>query len=125
NKDKYMIFTRCVTARTWPGKYRLLVTMKLAIFLSFLLSFHAFAESRAQKITLNAKNTTLRAVMKEIQKQQGYSFFFRGDDIATTRVNVTIKQADLPQAMEQLLAERNLQWYVEDGTIVIAAKPLL
>ncbi len=120
-----MIFTRCVTARTWPGKYRLLVTMKLAIFLSFLLSFHAFAESRAQKITLNAKNTTLRAVMKEIQKQQGYSFFFRGDDIATTRVNVTIKQADLPQAMEQLLAERNLQWYVEDGTIVIAAKPLL
>lgn len=116
-----MIFTRSVRALPWPNSYRLLRIMKLTVFLSFVLSFSAFAVSNAQKITLNAKNTTLRAAMKEIQKQQGYSFFFRGNDIAATRIDVSIKQADLTDALDQLLRGQNLQWYLEDGTIVIAA----
>ncbi|WP_222852090.1 SusC/RagA family TonB-linked outer membrane protein [Olivibacter sp. SDN3] len=96
--------------------------MKLAIFLSLVLSFHAFAEINAQKITLNVKNRSLREVMREIQKQQGYSFFFRGESIASIRVSASLKQAELNEAMNLLLANRNLNWYMEDGTIVIATK---
>lgn len=93
--------------------------MKLAIFLTFALAFHAFAETKAQKITLNVKNTPLREVMKEIQKQQGYSFLFRGDHIADTRVDVQLKQVDFPDAMHVILYEHGLEWSLEDGIITI------
>src|SRR3546814_6050521 len=73
-----MNFMPCVAGQSWPRRYRILAIMKLAIFFSVMLSFHAFAESKAQKISLQAHNTTLSEVMREIQKQQGYSFFFRG-----------------------------------------------
>lgn len=115
-----MIFTRSVVACLWPDRCRLLLIMKLTIFLSFVLTFHAFAEGRAQKITLNVQNTTLREVMKEIKKQQGYSFFFRGEDIARIRLSADIKQADFNDAMNQLLAGRNLEWHMEEKTIIIA-----
>src|SRR5690606_1413104 len=111
----------CGAGQSWPRRYRILAIMKLAIFLSVMLSFHAFAESKAQKISLQARNTTLSEVMREIQKQQGYSFFFRGDDLAATRINAVITDADLAEAMAKILEDRNLHWYVEDGTIIITA----
>src|SRR5690606_27996808 len=103
-----MIATRCVTDGCWFDNYRLLRMMKLVFFLTALLSFPAFAESSAQKISLNVTNATLRDVMKEIQKQQGYSFVFRGDDIADTRVNVQLKQVDFPDAMREILHTHKL-----------------
>ncbi len=118
-----MIFTRCVATGSWSHNYRLLLTMKLAILLSFVLSFGAFAEGRSQKITLNARNTTLRTVMKEIRKQQGYSFFFRGEEIAGMRVNANVKHAELKDFLDKLLGDQHLEWHLEDGTIVIATKP--
>src|SRR5690606_10922029 len=75
-QDKYMIFTPRVAGFRWPTINRLLLIMKLAILLTFAFSVYAFADGKAQKITLHAENATLREVMKEIQKQQGYSFFF-------------------------------------------------
>lgn len=93
--------------------------MKLAIFLTLALAFQAVAESKAQKVTLNLKNTALREVMKEIQKQQGYSFLFRGDNIADTRINVQLKRVDFPDAMHMILHERGLDWSLDDGIITI------
>jgi len=121
-QDKYMIFTPSVTGLLWPTINRFLLIMKLAILLTFAFSVYAFADGKAQKITLHAENTTLREVMKEIQKQQGYSFFFRGDRIASTRVNAEVKQADLAQAMERILSGHDLEWSLEDDIIAITVK---
>ncbi|WP_177181083.1 SusC/RagA family TonB-linked outer membrane protein [Parapedobacter koreensis] len=98
--------------------------MKLAIFLTFAFAFHAIAESKAQKITLSARNISLREAMKEIQKQQGYSFLFRGDDIADTRVDVQLIEVDFADAMRQILDKRGLDWSLEDGIVTIMAKSL-
>lgn len=114
-----MIFTRCVKGHCWPSRSRLLRIMKLVIFLTSVLTFQAFSESNAQKITLNAKNTTLREVMKEIQKQQGYSFLFRGDNIADTRVDVQLKQVDFPEAMRMILHGHGLDWTLKNGIITV------
>ena len=114
-----MIPTRCVTDRCWSSNYRLFRVMKLAVFLTALLSFQAFAESNAQKISLNVTNATLRDVMKEIQRQQGYSFVFRGDDIADTRVDVQLRQVDFPEAMRMILHTHELDWTLTNGIITI------
>jgi|GEM_PF-2230 len=121
-QDKYMIFTPSVVGLFWPTINRFLLIMKLAIFLIFAFSICAFAEGKAQQVTLNAENATLRNVMKEIQKQQGYSFFFLGEKIATTRITAEVKQADLAHAMEHILNGQDLDWSLDDGIITIMAK---
>lgn len=101
---------------------RILMIMKLAILMSIALTFQSFASIKAQKITLAAKNTSLSQVMKEIQKQQGISFFFRGKEIASTKVTVNIYQEELATAMDKILNGTDFAWYKEEGTIVINNK---
>src|SRR5690606_37278611 len=105
-----------------PFKYRLLLIMKLAIFLTVAFTLQAVAESKAQKITLSVQNTTLRDVMKEIQKQQGYSFLFRGERIAGTRIDVQVTQVDFADAMQAILTDHGLDWSLDDGIITIMPK---
>lgn len=105
-----------------PVFNRFLLIMKVTIFLTLAFSMCVFAEGKAQKVTLRKENTTLREVMKEIQKQQGYSFFFRGDRIAKTRISVDVRQADLSQTMEHILSGHHLEWSLDDGIISIWAK---
>ncbi|WP_345235415.1 SusC/RagA family TonB-linked outer membrane protein [Olivibacter ginsenosidimutans] len=97
--------------------------MKLAILLTIAFSLQAVAEGKAQTITLSAQNKTLREVLQEIQKQQGYSFLFRGDQIADIRVTAQLKQVDLADAMHVLLDEHGLTWSLDEGIITIAGKP--
>jgi len=119
-----MIFTQRVKGLYCPYKYRLLLMMKLAIFLTLTFTMHAMAKSNAQTITLDAKNTTMREVMQEIQKQQGYSFLFRGDKIADMRVTANLKQVNLADALNTLLDERGLAWSLNEGIITITGTPL-
>src|SRR3546814_5604008 len=60
--------------------------------------------------------------MKEIQKQQGYSFFFRGERIADTRVTANVKRALLSETMESVLKDQNLTWLFDEGIITIMRK---
>src|SRR5690606_2883718 len=114
-----MIFTQRAKGALWPATYRLLFMMKLVVFLTVLCTFQAIAETKAQKITLNLQNTTLRDVMKEIQKQQGYLFFFRGDQIATKRISVDLNQVDLADAMDRILDNQGLVWSIKNKTIIV------
>lgn len=119
-----MIFTRGVTDYSWSYKYRLLLIMKLAIFFTLAFAFYATAESKAQKITLHAENIPLGEVMKEVQKQQGYSFLFRGDEIADMRVNIRLKRVEFADAMDIILTKSGLDWSLDDGIITISERRL-
>lgn len=114
-----MNFSRCVNRDAHPLLYRVVFMTKLTFFLTVVFLFQAVAEIKAQKITLNARNATLQEVMHNVQRQQGYSFFFLGDEIAKTRVDVNVKEAELADAMAAVLATTNLVWGVEDETIII------
>src|SRR5690606_18405015 len=119
-----MVFTRCVRGSSWPFNYRLLLIMKLAIFLTLGLAFNALAEANAQKITLNVKNTPLGEVLREFQKQQGYSFLFHGEHISDIRVDAQLKQVEFADAMDLILTDRGLDWSLEDGIVTITERHL-
>lgn len=118
-----MIFTPCVRGLHWSFKFRLLLIMKLVILLTVAFALHAVAESKAQKITLHAKNTTVREVLQEVQKQYRYSFLFRGDNIADIRITAQLKQVDFADAMRVILEEHGLNWSMNEGIITITNKP--
>ena len=114
-----MSFSQCVKGDARPFLYRFILIMKLTVFFTAVVILQAVAEVKAQKITLSARNLTLQEVMHNVQRQQGYSFFFLGNQIAKTRVNVNVEQAELADAMKAILEGKKLDWYIEDKTIVI------
>ena len=114
-----MTFSPCVKGRLYPLLYRFILIMKLTVFLSTVFILQVVAESKAQKINLSARNVALQEVMHKLKRQQGFSFFFLGEHIAETRVNIDIRNATLDDAMEAILAPKNLEWYIEDKTIII------
>lgn len=117
-----MVFTRSVGGYSWSFNYRLLLIMKLAIFLTVFFALHAVAESKAQKITLNVKNAPLGEVMRQFQKQQGYSFLFHGKHLADIRVDAQLKQVEFTDALDIILNERGLDWSLEDGIVTITKR---
>lgn len=117
-----MVFTRCVRGYSWPFNYRLLLIMKLAIFLTLGLAFNALAEANAQKITLNVKNAPLGEVMREFQKQQGCSFLFHGKHLSDIRVDAQLRQVEFAEAMDMILTDRGLDWSLDDGIVTITKR---
>jgi len=103
--------------------FRIFFLMKLTIFLIILSVFQCVARVNAQRINVAANNQTLKNIMGSIQKQQGYTYFFRGANIANTRISVDIRNAELPDAMEAILKNHHLTWTLSDKTIVIAPSP--
>ncbi len=121
--NKYMIFTSRIRVFYCPYRYRLLLTMKLALLLTVAFTIQVMAETKAQTVTLNARNKTLREVLLEIQKQHGYSFLFRGDNIADRRITAQLNQVDFVDAMRVILDENGFAWSLEDGIITIRKTP--
>ncbi|WP_286752018.1 MULTISPECIES: SusC/RagA family TonB-linked outer membrane protein [Sphingobacterium] len=93
--------------------------MKLTAVLVFASAFQCVAVAMAQKINLNAKREPLKNVLSTIERQGGYTFFFRGAQIANIPISVQINHADLKDAMDAIAKEANLEWSISGKTIVI------
>ena len=103
---------------------RFLILMKLTVLLTVVMVVQATAEGTAQSITLAAQNESLSHVMMRIQKQSGYLFFFKGKDLADTRVDFSVKSASLAETMNTLLHNLPMSWTLSDGAIIIRSAPV-
>lgn len=98
---------------------RLLSIMKLAVFLTFITVLQVTAATRAQTVTLNARDVPLTKVMESIQEQTGYLFFLKGQKLAAMRVSANIKEVPLRKAMDVLTYDLGLEWVIREQTIVL------
>src|SRR5690606_6735099 len=115
-----MNFHSCVRGLYRPLTNQWLLVMKLALFLTFLTVVQVTASTYAQRVTMHARDMSLNEAMKRVQVQTGYLFFFRGKDVAYTRVDAHINDAGLAEAMNMLLEDLPLKWTLEDKTIIIS-----
>src|SRR3546814_787706 len=118
-----MNFKTCAKGSDRPLSYRLLLMMKLAIFLTIGVVFQATASSFAQNITLNVRQMPLSEVMESIRLQSGYLFLLKGKELADTKVSANIKNASLDDVMSILLADYSLDWILRGRTIVVSKHP--
>src|SRR5690606_24703852 len=98
---------------------RLLLIMKLAVFLTLITVLQVTAGSYAQTITLKAHNLPLPKAMEHIQAQSGYFFFLKGEELAKLKVNTAINKANLQEAMDILAKDLGLEWVIKDKTIIV------
>ncbi len=82
---------------------RTILVMKLIFIFSLAFCMQVSASSSAQKITLVAQNASLEKVLKNIEKQSGYSFWYKTELMQKSeKVTLSIKDSSLEDALGKM-----------------------
>ncbi len=80
--------------------------------------------AQAQNVTLSASGQRVDAVLRQLEAQTDYKFFYNTDQIdLARRVNVQAANRDLFAVLEDLFRGTNVTWSVLDRNIVLATGP--
>ncbi|EHQ25227.1 Secretin/TonB short domain-containing protein [Mucilaginibacter paludis DSM 18603] len=86
----------------------------------FLILFSFTFGAYAQNITLKKNHASLESVLKNIETQCKYVFFYKKGEIASiNNVSVDLKAIPLEQALISILKGYNLEYQIFDKTIAI------
>ncbi|WP_244215221.1 SusC/RagA family TonB-linked outer membrane protein [Pedobacter miscanthi] len=97
--------------------------MKLTTTLLLVGALHLSAATFSQTVTLSRRKTSLKQVFKEIKKQTGYFFFYKGQ-LLQDKPDVTVEfvKTSLTEALNTALKDQNLNYNIVNKTIVISSK---
>ena len=97
--------------------------MKLIITILIVTCLQANAEVFSQKITLSEKNVSLEKIFSTIKRQSGYVFFYNYNLLKDTqKISVDVKEASIKDALEACLKDQDLDYSIENKTVVITKK---
>lgn len=78
------------------------------------------AGTYGQQVSLNQERMTIKEVFKEIKRQTGYDVLWQGEKLDTRReISARFQGAALAQVMRACLQGQNLDFFVQDQSIVI------
>ncbi len=107
--------------RLWlPPK--LLLIMKLTIFILIMSLTHVFASSFGQNVNLEQKNVSLKSVLNSIEAQTGYVFLSRDYDLNKPRVSVSLKNANIEEAISTVFKGLPVNYKIVDNNIILSKK---
>lgn len=119
----------------WTGKHqpslpvdrtlpKVLMKINLIATLMGLGLTQVDASIYAQHVTLKKQKVSLELVLKDFEKQSGYTFFYQRADIAAVKaLDVDMNNASLDQALSDILNKRNFTFEYFDKTVVIKRAP--
>ncbi|MEO7767573.1 MAG: carboxypeptidase-like regulatory domain-containing protein, partial [Ferruginibacter sp.] len=97
--------------------------MKLTAVFLLAITMNVSATGYSQNVTLNFSHASLEKIFKEVRKQTGYVFFYKTAILKGIPViDVSVKNADIQQAMDACLAHLPLTYAIIDKTIVVNLK---
>lgn len=77
---------------------------------------------QAQSVTKEFKETPLSGVLKEVEKQTGFSIMYNNDDLSGSRaVTRTFEDASIEEVLKAVLP-KNLEFKLQNKMIVISRK---
>ncbi|SEM37798.1 TonB-linked outer membrane protein, SusC/RagA family [bacterium A37T11] len=99
-----------------------LLYMKLTLFFLLPLCVNVYATGFAQyKITLHARERSLKEIFKDVEKQTDFRFVYSNKILSDEqRLSLEVKDATLDQVLPRLLKGASLNYRVnEDGLVII------
>lgn len=83
---------------------------------SIQLSAHVFG----QRITLNERGVSLAEVLRKIEKQSGYTFFYNKKDLAGIgKISVAVKNEEIAHTLEKIFQGKSYGFEIEENVIVL------
>ncbi|SEN44605.1 iron complex outermembrane recepter protein [Chitinophaga rupis] len=97
-----------------------LLVMKLTTILILAALLQVSAKGVAQKISLKAKNAPLVKVLSEIERQSGYSFWYRSSLLKNVdKISIELKDVNIDEALKKCLNSQGFEYIIVDHTIII------
>lgn len=94
------------------------IIMKLILFFTLALTLQASADALGQRVSLSAKNQSLKQVLKELRKQSRYSFIYKDRDLESIkRVNLKVDEQEIVEVLPLLFNDLPLA-YTVNGRII-------
>ena len=106
---------------------KLLLIMKLSSIFIFIIVFQATATIYSQKLSVNMENQSLRDVLKTIESESSYRFFYN-DQLSGLNQKVTLKAENqtIRELLDQLLANHQFSYKIlENNMVVVAPKEFI
>jgi TonB-linked SusC/RagA family outer membrane protein len=106
----------------WILPQKMFLIMKLTLIL-LTICLHVGAKSFSQNINLSGKNIPLEDVFSAIEKQSGYFFFYKYNDLKQARpINIHIKNSTIEQALTKSLSGQPFTYSISNKTVIITRK---
>ncbi|MBE9600476.1 SusC/RagA family TonB-linked outer membrane protein [Pedobacter sp. MC2016-24] len=99
-----------------------ILVMKLIFFIITIACVQVSAIGYAQNINIQQKDATLTNVFSTIEKQTGYSFFWKNEDLTKIKVDVKLQNASLEEALKEVFKGLPLTYAILKKSIVVQAK---
>jgi TonB-linked SusC/RagA family outer membrane protein len=101
---------------------KLLLIMKLSSIFIFVIAFQATATIYSQKLSIDMKNETLRDVLKTIESESNYRFFYN-DQLSGLNQKVTLKAENrtIRELLDELLADHQFSYKILENNMVVVA----
>ncbi|MBS1525794.1 MAG: SusC/RagA family TonB-linked outer membrane protein [Bacteroidetes bacterium] len=97
--------------------------MKLTITFVTVFFLHVSATTFGQNITITNKNVRLEKVLNEIEKQTGYTFWYKTDIVKQSyKVSLDIKDQSLENTLEACFKDLPITYKIVQKTIVLSEK---
>ena len=103
------------------GREQILRIMKITTLLLLVVSIHCSSFAKGQdKITVVVRNTEWSKALAAVEKASKYRFVY-SNDIAPVnkKIDLIVRDADLPQVMDKLLASTTLSYKVMPDDLVV------
>ncbi|RXF68790.1 TonB-dependent receptor [Arcticibacter tournemirensis] len=103
--------------------YKLFLVMKLTAILLTITCLQLSANSFSQSISLSGKNLPLEKVLTAIEKQSGYFFFYKYNELKSAKpVSIDLDNVSVAQALEQSFKGQPFKYVIEERTIIVTKK---
>jgi len=113
----YFILTRQQT--------KTLRVMKVTTILLLAACIQVSAKGFSQKVSLAAREAPLTKVFKEIQKQTGYSFWYKTKELdKAAKVTLDLRNVNLDEALKKCFENQPFDYFVVEQTIVVKPRDL-
>lgn len=116
---KFYVFTKAMPKVWLPPK--LLMVMKLTTLLLVLALVQVSAKSFSQRITLDENNAPLKKVLKAIESQSGYVFFYDSKAI-NKKVDIHVNNAAIEDVLAECFKNIAVSYKIVDKNIFLRQK---
>ncbi|MCW0481545.1 TonB-dependent receptor [Gaoshiqia sediminis] len=102
---------------------KLLLTMKLTIFLFLVSMLAASANTYSQqsKFSFQYKDVSIKAVLNELKSRSDLQFFYSNDDFDVNRkVDIQVTDASVEEILDQILGSVDVSYKIVDNSVIIS-----
>jgi TonB-linked SusC/RagA family outer membrane protein len=99
---------------------QILRIMKIVIVIIMVTLLQVSAATKAQQVSIVANKASLKKVLNDIRKQTGYMVIYQSEQLEKSKpVTVNLQNVSLAKALDEVLANQNLSYTIENSAIAI------